>query len=58
MFDKYQLKIITVALHYLYHDYDQFDLEELMYSESELKSEIGLILDKIEAVVLKEILNE
>tara|TARA_R100001244_G_scaffold118379_1_gene88113 strand:+ start:631 stop:786 length:156 start_codon:yes stop_codon:yes gene_type:complete len=49
MFDKYQLKIITVALHYLYHDYDQFDLEELMYSESELQSEIGLILDKIEA---------
>ncbi len=47
MFDEYQLKIIAMALQYLKNDCDEHDLDELMYSESELTSEINLIMEKI-----------
>mgnify|MGYP003150903278 CR=1 FL=1 len=47
MFDEYQLKIIAMALQYLKNDCDEHDLDELMYSEPELTSEINLIMEKI-----------
>ena len=47
MFDEYQLKIIEMALQYFKNDCDEHDLDELMYSESELASEINLIMEKI-----------
>ena len=47
MFDEYQLKIIAMALQYLKNDCDEHDLDELMYSERELASEINLIMEKI-----------
>jgi len=47
MFDEYQLKIIAMALQYLKNDCDEHDLDQLMYSEPELISEINLIMEKI-----------
>ena len=47
MFEPYQLKIIAIALHYLHNDYDEYDLEDMMYSGSELEAEISTILAKI-----------
>ena len=47
MFNEYQLRIIEMALQYFKNDCDEHDLEELMYSESELTSEVNLIMEKI-----------
>lgn len=47
MFNSYQLKIVERALKVLIANYDEYDLEELMYSNTELESEIGLILGLI-----------
>jgi len=48
MLADYQLEIIAIALQYLKNDCDEHDLNELMYSESELASEIDLIIQKIQ----------
>ena len=44
----YQIEIINRALSVLMCNYDEDDLEELMYSGLELESEIILIQEKIE----------
>ena len=44
----YQIEIINRALSLLSSNYDNYDLEELMYSGAELESEIFLIQEKLE----------
>lgn len=46
-FDEYQLKIISVALRVLIENYEDYDLESLMYSDTELEAEISFILGAI-----------
>jgi|TARA_R110000787_G_scaffold68142_2_gene152438 hypothetical protein len=46
-FDKYQLKIISAALRVLIENYEDYDLESLMYSGTELEAEISFILGAI-----------
>ena len=43
----YQLKIIKRGLSVLLSNYDSYDLDDLMYSDLELESEIGLIQKSI-----------
>jgi hypothetical protein len=47
MFSQYQLKIIDRALKTLIANYDEDDLEALMYSNTELESEISFMLGLI-----------
>mgnify|MGYP003648985039 FL=1 len=47
-FKDYEINIIRRALSLLISNYDEYDLEELMYSGVELESEINLILEKLE----------
>ena len=47
-FKDYEIDIIRRALSLLISNYDEYDLEELMYSGVELESEINLILEKLE----------
>ena len=46
--EQYQLWIIIRALRVLLSNYDEYDLEELMYTPEELESEIILLQEKIE----------
>ena len=43
----YQVRIIDRALSLLSSNYDEYDLEELMYTESELEAEIDTIREKL-----------
>jgi hypothetical protein len=43
----YQLVIIERGLSLLLANYDDYDLEDLMYSERELEVEIAIIQEKI-----------
>tara|TARA_R110002050_G_scaffold155872_1_gene283847 strand:+ start:1984 stop:2157 length:174 start_codon:yes stop_codon:yes gene_type:complete len=47
---QYQLWIIIRALRILLSNYDEYDLEELMYTPEELESEIILLQEKIETL--------
>tara|TARA_R110002020_G_scaffold206375_3_gene411698 strand:+ start:413 stop:586 length:174 start_codon:yes stop_codon:yes gene_type:complete len=48
--EQYQLWIIIRALSLLLSNYDEYDLEELMYTPEELESEIILLQEKIETL--------
>lgn len=50
MFSNYQLAIVSRSLGLLRSNYDEYDLEALMYSESELEAEVELLQDKIEEI--------
>jgi|TARA_R110002020_G_scaffold79395_1_gene199059 hypothetical protein len=47
MFSNYQLDLIERSLSLLLSNYDEYDLEELMYTESELEAEVKLLQEKI-----------
>jgi len=47
-FSDYQLEIINKAMSVFLCNYDNYDLEDLMYSETELEAEIILIQEKLE----------
>jgi hypothetical protein len=50
--ENYQLAIVKRALSLMLSNYDEFDLEELMYSGMELESEIEILLEKVKAYQL------
>jgi hypothetical protein len=55
----YQLKIIKRGLSVMLSNYDSFDLDDLMYSDLELESEIVLIQKGISKHLhMKEVQNE
>ena len=47
-FAEYQLRIVNRALSLLMSNYDEYDLDELMYTGAELEAEIDLIREKID----------
>lgn len=47
-FKKYQLEIIERALQLFVSNYDEYDLDALYYSGSELESEITSLLERID----------
>ena len=52
---QYQLWIIIRALRILSSNYDEYDLEELMYTPEELESEIILLQEKIETLLEQKV---
>jgi hypothetical protein len=48
----YQLAIVRRALSLMLSNYDEFDLEQLMYSDTELESEIEILLEKVKSYQL------
>jgi hypothetical protein len=52
---QYQLWIIIRALRILSSNYDEYDLEELMYTPEELESEIILLQEKIETSLKQKV---
>ena len=52
---QYQLWIIIRALRILSSNYDEYDLEELMYTPEELESEITLLQEKIETLTEQKV---
>tara|TARA_R110000744_G_scaffold350985_1_gene456719 strand:+ start:1402 stop:1566 length:165 start_codon:yes stop_codon:yes gene_type:complete len=44
---QYQLNIISKSLSVLLSNYDEYDLEQLMYTPEELEAEIFLLQEKI-----------
>ena len=53
-FKEYQLQIMNTALSLLMFNYDEHDLEELMYSGLELESEIIVLQEKVETYLINE----
>ena len=53
--EQYQLWIIIRALRVLLSNYDEYDLEELMYTPEELESEITLLQEKIETLTEQKV---
>tara|TARA_Y100000004_G_scaffold189464_1_gene245107 strand:+ start:896 stop:1084 length:189 start_codon:yes stop_codon:yes gene_type:complete len=53
-FKEYQLEIMNRALSLLMLNYDEHDLEELMYSSLELESEIIVLQEKVETYLINE----
>ena len=53
--EQYQLWIIIRALRILSSNYDEYDLEELMYTPEELESEITLLQEKIETLTEQKV---
>ena len=53
--EQYQLWIIIRALRILLSNYDEYDLEELMYTPEELESEIILLQEKIETSLKQKV---
>ena len=53
--EQYQLWIIIRALRVLLSNYDEYDLEELMYTPEELESEIILLQEKIETSLKQKV---
>jgi len=53
--EQYQIWILIRALHVLLTNYDEYDLEELMYSPQELESEIILLQEKIETLLEQKV---
>ena len=53
--EQYQLWIIIRALSVLSSNYDEYDLEELMYTPAELESEIILLQEKIETLTEQKV---
>ena len=53
-FKEYQLEIMNRALSLLMLNYDEHDLEELMYSGLELESEIIVLQEKVETYLINE----
>jgi|TARA_B100000519_G_scaffold199226_1_gene210052 hypothetical protein len=54
MFKDYQLEIIERALQVFVTNYDDYDLEDLLYSSQELESEVHNLQERIETHFLKE----
>jgi hypothetical protein len=52
---QYQLWILIRALRILLSNYDEYDLEELMYTPEELESEIILLQEKIETSLKQKV---
>jgi hypothetical protein len=52
---QYQLWIIIRALRILSSNYDEYDLEELMYTPEELEAEITLLQEKIETSLKQKV---
>jgi len=52
---QYQIWILIRALHVLLTNYDEYDLEELMYTPEELESEIILLQEKIETLLEQKV---
>ena len=48
MFKDYQLEIIERALQVFVTNYDDYDLEDLLYSSQELESEVHNLQERIE----------
>ena len=53
--EQYQLWIIIRALRVLLSNYDEYDLEELMYTPEELEAEITLLQEKIETSLKQKV---
>tara|TARA_R110000787_G_scaffold217171_1_gene326052 strand:- start:306 stop:479 length:174 start_codon:yes stop_codon:yes gene_type:complete len=53
--EQYQLRILIRALRILLSNYDEYDLEELMYTPEELESEIILLQEKIETSLKQKV---
>ena len=53
--EQYQLWIIIRALRILSSNYDEYDLEELMYTPEELEAEIILLQEKIETSLQQKV---
>ena len=53
-FKEYQLQIMNRALSLLMFNYDEHDLEQLMYSGLELESEIIVLQEKVETYLINE----
>ena len=53
--EQYQIWILIRALHILLTNYDEYDLEELMYTPEELESEIILLQEKIETLLEQKV---
>ena len=54
MFKDYQLEIIERALQVFVTNYDDYDLEDLLYSSQELEAEVHNLQERIETHFLKE----
>ena len=50
--EDYQLAIVRRALSLMLANYDEFDLEQLMYSDTELEAEIETLLKRVKSYQL------